>query len=468
MAQLQAIGLTNDNISSLSILEGYKVVLYQDDNFTGGSIELTSNSTCFNSTWNDKVTSLRVSTNGVTNVAGTYYLQNRNSALNMDVWGFSTADGANIAQGIPNNGTNQQFKLAHLGDGTYTVTAVHSGKVLDIDAIKTTNGANAQQWTYFGSWNQQYIVFPTDLNGCFKLIAKHSGKVIEVSNASTANGANVQQWDNNNQTCGQWKFVPLTNTPPPVNQAPSVSLTSPTNNATFNAPASITINANSSDADGNVTKVEFYNGATKIGEDASAPYSFTWSNITAGTYSISAKTFDNLGASTTSSAVNVKVNTVVVNDICSGLPAYVENGGYLAGSKVKSAGRIYECKEYPYSGWCNGAAWAYGAGIGAYSSDAWYDRGACNARTAADINDVSAATESFSISPNPVQDELNINSSYSLSGATVTIIDVTGKTVYQSGASESLSTSNLDAGIYTIIFISSDNNKISKRFIKIK
>jgi hypothetical protein len=42
------------------------------------------------------------------------------------------------------------------------------------------------------------------------------------------------------------------------NQVPSVSITSPTANASFSAPASININANASDADGTISKVEFY------------------------------------------------------------------------------------------------------------------------------------------------------------------------------------------------------------------
>ncbi|WP_040496474.1 Ig-like domain-containing protein, partial [Fulvivirga imtechensis] len=61
---------------------------------------------------------------------------------------------------------------------------------------------------------------------------------------------------------------------PPPNSLPSVSITSPANNATFNAGASVTIAANASDSDGSVAKVEFFNGSAKLGEDLSSPYSF--------------------------------------------------------------------------------------------------------------------------------------------------------------------------------------------------
>ena len=95
---------------------------------------------------------------------------------------------------------------------------------------------------------------------------------------------------------------------PPPNQPPTVALTSPANNATFTAPANIIITANAADSDGTVAKVDFYNGATLLGTATASPYSFTWSNVAAGTYSLTAMATDNSGSATTSSAVNITVN----------------------------------------------------------------------------------------------------------------------------------------------------------------
>lgn len=95
--------------------------------------------------------------------------------------------------------------------------------------------------------------------------------------------------------------VTVTNT----NQPPVVAITSPTNNANFTAPASISITAAASD-NGSVAKVEFYNGASFLGSDVTSPYTFTWANVAAGTYTITAKAIDNLGSSATASiTVNV-------------------------------------------------------------------------------------------------------------------------------------------------------------------
>jgi chitinase len=89
---------------------------------------------------------------------------------------------------------------------------------------------------------------------------------------------------------------------------PVVALTQPTNGATFTAPATVNLAATASDADGSVTKVEFFNGAAKLGEDTTAPYSFTWGSVAAGTYTLTARATDNLGATTTSAASTVTVS----------------------------------------------------------------------------------------------------------------------------------------------------------------
>ncbi len=96
---------------------------------------------------------------------------------------------------------------------------------------------------------------------------------------------------------------------PVGNVAPTVQLTAPGSGFTTAAPASITLAATATDADGSVAKVEFFEGATKLGEDTSSPYAFTWSNVAAGSYSLTAKATDNASAQTTSAAVNITVTT---------------------------------------------------------------------------------------------------------------------------------------------------------------
>ncbi|MDH4276159.1 MAG: Ig-like domain-containing protein, partial [Gammaproteobacteria bacterium] len=93
-----------------------------------------------------------------------------------------------------------------------------------------------------------------------------------------------------------------------VDQPPAVSLTSPANGAVVVAPATLTLTANAADSDGTVSKVEFYNGVTLLGTATTAPYTYAWSNVAAGNYTLTAKAYDNLGASTTSSPVAINVD----------------------------------------------------------------------------------------------------------------------------------------------------------------
>jgi hypothetical protein len=103
--------------------------------------------------------------------------------------------------------------------------------------------------------------------------------------------------------------APVSVTVRPPNVLPSVSITSPASGAVFGYRANVTINASASDSDGSVTKVEFFrnDGATKLGEDTTAPYSYVWRMASSGTHSLRAKATDDAGAQTTSAAVSIRV-----------------------------------------------------------------------------------------------------------------------------------------------------------------
>lgn len=211
MQKLQELGMNNDVISSLKIKQGYKAILFQDDNFSGGSTVISSDNACLNTTWNNKTTSIRVLPNGDQSFDGkVFYLQNRESGLFVDVAGgeVATENGVNIHQWAYTGTKNQQFRFSHLGNGAYKITAENSGKALDIDGIKLDNHANVHQWQYLGSGNQKFIVVKSN-DWHYKLIAQHSGRIVEVAACSKDQQANIQQYDNNNQPCGQWKFIPV-------------------------------------------------------------------------------------------------------------------------------------------------------------------------------------------------------------------------------------------------------------------
>lgn len=107
-----------------------------------------------------------------------------------------------------------------------------------------------------------------------------------------------------------------------ANTAPTVSITSPVNGATFTAPAVVTITATASD-DGSVTNVAFFDGVTLLGQTNIAPYTIT-TTLAAGSHGLTAVATDNSGLSTTSTVVNISVGsantppTVAITNVTDG------------------------------------------------------------------------------------------------------------------------------------------------------
>jgi hypothetical protein len=63
LSQLLSRGVLNDDISSIQVASGYRVILYADDNFTGATLTVTANNSCLvGAGWNDRVSSIRVQT----------------------------------------------------------------------------------------------------------------------------------------------------------------------------------------------------------------------------------------------------------------------------------------------------------------------------------------------------------------------------------------------------------------------
>jgi Bacterial Ig domain len=91
--------------------------------------------------------------------------------------------------------------------------------------------------------------------------------------------------------------------------APSVTLTNPVNSQLFvTSPTNIVMDATASDPDGWILYVEFFNGPNKLGTVYSAPYQFVWTNVNAGSYTLSAKATDDTLLSATSANVSITLN----------------------------------------------------------------------------------------------------------------------------------------------------------------
>ena len=93
-------------------------------------------------------------------------------------------------------------------------------------------------------------------------------------------------------------------TPAAANLAPTVTLAAPANVIQGGA---VSLTATAADADDGVAKVEFFDGSTLLGADATSPYALTWTPTSAGPHTVTARATDTRGAATTSAAATVLV-----------------------------------------------------------------------------------------------------------------------------------------------------------------
>jgi len=162
-----------------------------------------------------------------------------------------------------------------------------------------------------------------------------------------------------------------------LNQSgPTVTLTSPSNGGSYPAPATINLAASVTPNGHTIVKVQFYSGASLLGESASAPYTFSWSNVGAGSYTLTARLVYDSGSTLDSSAVNVTVTSVTptvalsspANGTSYGAPATINlaasvtaNGHTVVKVQFYNGGSLLgESASPPYSSdWSNVGAGSY-------------------------------------------------------------------------------------------------------------
>jgi hypothetical protein len=136
------------------------------------------------------------------------------------------------------------------------------------------------------------------------------------------------------------------------NQSPDVALIAPTNGAQFLVPISVALSATAHDADGLVTRVEFFNSGAKLGEVTNAPFIFTWSNAPVGTHTLTAKARDNGLAVTESRGVVITIRQPVLTNL-----TLVATGSvWRYHDKGQNLGTNWIAPAYNDSGWSNGLA----------------------------------------------------------------------------------------------------------------
>lgn len=138
-----------------------------------------------------------------------YYLQSALGNWVLDLSGGNTANGAAIRLYTPNGTASQLFVVSssdvNIATGvSMIITSVANKKlVTDVTSASTANGARVQLYSS-NNTNAQKYRFESIGNGTYKIVNVNSGKVLDVSSGSTANGAALQQYTNNNTVAQQW------------------------------------------------------------------------------------------------------------------------------------------------------------------------------------------------------------------------------------------------------------------------
>jgi len=116
-----------------------------------------------------------------------------------------------------------------------------------------------------------------------------------------------------NGTWEAWNFMKthsLTGDIVVVVTPPTVSITSPTENSSFTAPATISVATSASDADGSISHIDYFSNDSLIHSEWTAPYEFDWTEVPAGDYTLTAVAYDDDG-NTASDTIQIKVESSV-------------------------------------------------------------------------------------------------------------------------------------------------------------
>lgn len=289
-----------------------------------------------------------------------------------------------------------------------------------------------------------------------------------------------------------------------TNTSPVVSLTSPLAGAIFTNPANITITAQASDSDGTIAKVEFYDGSVKLGESISTPYTYTWTNASTGSHSITAKATDDKGAATSSSPTTITVNDSGNVGGCQGaaingdftykvfttsstvnwtfIPGtpiagstlciiYINAGTGYAGYPMTASGSNFTFNKNYSAGTNLQFYFTYRIGTTNAERNSMLDPKqyavgtSCTGRETAFAQKNKNTEHSLIIYPNPVNNELTFSHAAD-DIFNVSIADQTGKEILKStSGTKTFDVSSLPPGMY-IISVSDKNGIGKQRFVK--
>lgn len=205
-SRLNRYNFKDNDLSALKVTPGFKVILYDGDNFTGDNRQITEDTSYVGAEWNDKTSSLRVVPNGTPGLSGDFFLCNRNSGLFLDLENNSTENGTHVIQYDCEEDSSQIWTLKEVEEGVYTIaSSINASQVLDVKDAATGNGAEIQVYEHSGAPHQQFILYSKGDN--YQLVARHCGRVVEIPKSSFDPGTWAALYSNNGTDTQQWNLI---------------------------------------------------------------------------------------------------------------------------------------------------------------------------------------------------------------------------------------------------------------------
>jgi len=141
-----------------------------------------------------------------------YTLTAQHSGQCLDVYAGDRSNGGNVDQYTCLNGDPaQQWRFTNVHDGFYQISDVNAGtpgtEVLDVYGLSVQPGANVDQYQWYGSTNQQWLMVPLG-NALYQIINRNSGDTLEVYGQTQATPGNVDQWPWLGLANQTWKLAP--------------------------------------------------------------------------------------------------------------------------------------------------------------------------------------------------------------------------------------------------------------------
>jgi len=202
------------------------------------------------------------------------------------LWAFGNRQvGSGFELTLPADGTARVAKIylgvfAGVGEFSATLSDTNVAPYSDVTLTNLANGpGRVYTLEYTGSSEGETLVVRWTLAAAYDEVANVTFQAVALTSATANN--------------------------PPV-----VSLISPVDNSSVSAGSTITLMAEAFDVDGQIEKVEFWNGDIKLGEDLEAPYSFAWIDVPSGHYVLTATARDTAAAERRSPPVEIFVHGI--------------------------------------------------------------------------------------------------------------------------------------------------------------